>query len=410
MARLRDGVTKRGNTWSYVIRVRDPATGASRPRWVGGFPTEEAAKAARDEARVRARRGQYVDRSSLTVAQYLREWLQGHAATVKPKTLSGCRKDIELYIVPGIGRVKLQALRPATVSKFYRDLAEHGGQNGRPLSASTVSHVHRTLRKALTDAVEVEGLLASNPAARAKRPRARRPEPGRVWTSAQLRAFLEHARSHRLFAFYWLAAHTGARRGELLHLRWQDIELDAAEVTFSGTTAVVDGKRVEGSTKAERSRVVSVDAGTIRVLREHHRRQAEERLSAGPDWNGYDDLVFATAYGEPLYPDTVTNLMAKLIDSYNNPAVPGKRGRPRRKLPSPEEPLPPAHVHDLRHMHATTLLLQSVPVHVVAARIGHSDPAVTLRVYAHVLREHAAGVADVFAQSVTSGVSKGVSE
>src|ERR1700751_3670875 len=75
MPRLRDGVIKRGGSWSYVIRVPDPATGVSRPRWVGGFDTEEAAKAARDEARVRARNGQYVNRSTSTVAGYLAEWL-----------------------------------------------------------------------------------------------------------------------------------------------------------------------------------------------------------------------------------------------------------------------------------------------------------------------------------------------
>ena len=81
MPRLRDGVIKRGGSWSYVIRVRDPATGVSRPRWVGGFGTEEEAKAARDEARVRARRGGYVNRSTSTVAGYLTEWLEAHAST-----------------------------------------------------------------------------------------------------------------------------------------------------------------------------------------------------------------------------------------------------------------------------------------------------------------------------------------
>src|SRR5215471_11124001 len=182
MPRLRDGVIKRGGSWSYVIRVPDPATGVSRPRWVGGFDTEEAAKAARDEARVRARNGQYVNRSTSTVAAYLAEWLAAHAAVVKPKTLAGYRHDIDHYIVPRIGRMRLQALRPAVISKLYHELAEHGGHDGRPLSATTVSHIHRTLRKALADAVDVEQLLAANPAARSKRPRSSQVEPIQVWT------------------------------------------------------------------------------------------------------------------------------------------------------------------------------------------------------------------------------------
>jgi len=154
----------------------------SKPKWVGGFDTEEDAKAARDEARVRARRGEYVNRSASTVAGYLAEWVEAHASTVKPKTFAGYRHDIDHYIVPRIGRMRLQALRPAVISKLYRDLAEHGGHDGRPLSATTVSHIHRTLRKALADAVDVEQLLPANPAARSKRPRAQTAEPTQIWT------------------------------------------------------------------------------------------------------------------------------------------------------------------------------------------------------------------------------------
>jgi integrase len=397
MPRLRDGVIKRGRFWSYVIRVPDPATGVSKPRWVGGFETEEDAKAARDEARIRARRGEYVNRSASTVADYLAEWVEAHASTVKPKTLAGYRHDVEHYINPQIGRFRLQAVRPAVISKMYRDLMDHGGRAGQPLSAWTVSHVHRTLRKALADAVNVEQLLAVNPAARSKRPRDHGAEPTRVWTADQLDTFLTTARSHRLFAFYRLAAYTGARRGELLYLRWQAVDLDAAEVTFGGSTAVIRGHRVEGTPKGGRSRVVSIDSDTIAILRDHRRRQAEEQLAAGSAWNDSGGLVFVNRWGEPLYPDTVTALMTKLINGYNKSAE------------SPAKPLPHARLHDLRHLHATTLLLAGVPVHVVGARLGHADPAVTLRVYSHVLREHATGVGDIFAQAVRALVSKSVS-
>jgi integrase len=101
----------------------------------------------------------------------------------------------------------------------------------------------------------------------------------------------------------------------------------------------------------------------------------------GSAWTDTGGLVFATRWGEPLYPDTVTALMTKLINRHNRSAT---------------NPLPHARLHDLRHLHATT----GVPVHVVAARLGHADPAVTLRVYSHVPREHAAGVGDIFARAV----------
>jgi integrase len=409
MSKLRAGVIKRGATWAYVIRVPDQETGRSRPKWVSGFATEDAAKAARDEARVAARRGEYVDRSALTVREFLTEWLQAHEASVKRGTIVGYRADVERYIVPRIGGLRLQSLRPAMLSRLYRELAEHGGKDGAPLSASTVAHVHRTLRKALTDAVRVEQVLATNPAERAKLPRTRRGEPGTIWTTGHLAVFLERASTHRLYAFYRLAAYTGARRGELLALRWPAPAPDAAEVTLRRFTDVIDGERVDDTTKSGRSRVVSLDPGTVAVLREHRRRQLEERMKAGPLWveTGH---VFTTEDGRPVFPDTVSLLMGKLIRDYNAPAIPGRgRGHPRVALPAPAEPLPPSRLHDLRHVHATTLLLAGVPVHVVANRLGHADPSTTLRVYAHVLREQAAGAADVFAQAVEAAVSKGVS-
>jgi integrase len=114
--------------------------------------------------------------------------------------------------------------------------------------------------------------------------------------------------------------------------------------------------------------------------------------AAGSAWTDQDGLVFTTRWGEPLYPDTVTALMSKLISKRNESVTP------------PAAPLPQARLHDLRHLHATTLLLAGIPVHVVAARLGHADPSVTLRVYAHVIREHAARVGDVFAREIKAAV------
>lgn len=244
--KLRDGVMKRGSTWSYVIRVTDPETGVSKPKWVGGFPTEDAAKEARDEARVKARRGEYIDRNAITVAEYLDEWLDAHAVEIKPKTLADYRHLIERHVKPNIGGLRLQAVRPGQITKLYRDLITTGGRHGTGLSPRTVSYVHAVLRKAFADAVLVEQVIPSNPVERAKRPRRRPAEPGDVWTAAQLRTFLKVAQTHRLFAFFHLAAYTGARRGELLNLRWRDVDLDNASVHIKGSAAFIAGKRIEG--------------------------------------------------------------------------------------------------------------------------------------------------------------------
>ena len=128
--KLRDGVVKRGNTWSYVIRVKDPETGISKPKWVGGFATEEEAKAARDEGRVKARRGEYIDRNRVTVAAYLDDWIDSHAMEIKPRTLLDYRACIRLYVTPRIGHLPIQAVRPSTITKLYRDLLTSGGRDG----------------------------------------------------------------------------------------------------------------------------------------------------------------------------------------------------------------------------------------------------------------------------------------
>src|SRR5215469_10435237 len=253
VAKLRGGVMKRGRSWSYVIRIKDAETGVSRPRWVGGFATEDEAKAARDEARVKARRGEYVGRNQITVAAYLGDWIDSHSMEIKPRTLLDYRACIRLYVTPHIGHLPIQAVRPSTITKLYRDLLTGGGRDGQPLAVTTVTHLHAVLRRAFRDAVIVDELIGSNPVERAKRPRAQAQEPGIVWTIAQLRAFLATAQQHRLFAFFHVAAYTGARRGEVLNVRWKDVDLDGKKITITGSTAVVAGERINGTTKSGRA-------------------------------------------------------------------------------------------------------------------------------------------------------------
>ncbi|TMQ89804.1 site-specific integrase [Actinomadura soli] len=191
---------KRCKTWSYVIGVTDPETGISKPKWVGGFPDEDAAKEARDEARVKARRGDYIDRNTITVGEYLDEWIDAHAVEIKPKTLANYRYLLERHVKPNIGCLRLQAVRPGQITKLYRDLVTTGGRRGTGLSPRTVARVHSVLRKAFGDAVRVDELIPSNPTERTKRPRLHHGEPGEVWTTTQLRTFLDAVTGHRLSA------------------------------------------------------------------------------------------------------------------------------------------------------------------------------------------------------------------
>ncbi|GAC1385875.1 MAG: site-specific integrase [Marmoricola sp.] len=392
--KLRNGIIKRGNTYSYTIRVTDPVTGVSRPRWVGGFKSESAAKKARDEARVAAERGKYIDRNDITVTDYLRTWLANHALEIKPKTQEDYRAIIERYLVPRLGHMRMQAVRPVTISTFYATLLREGGVAGRPLSARTVSYVHSVLRKAFNDAVLIDQILDSNPVERAKRPRAevtqlRHP----VWDAKQLRLFLDEIAEHRLLPFFRLAAYTGARRGELLYLPWSNVHLEGDDpyVLINGAITIVRGHRVEGTTKTGRSRRVSLDPGTVKVLIQHREQQAREREQMGPQWPS-GDWVFRMESGKPLRVDLPGELLRAAIKEVNLAAH-----EPRSQADDQKPTLLPIRLHDLRHVHATLLLKGGVPVHVVAARLGHADPAMTLRVYAHVLSDQGASAASTFA-------------
>ena len=135
-------------------------------------------------------------------------------------------------------------------------------------------------------------------------------------------------------------------------------------IVITGSASVVEGRRIVGTTKGGRRRTVSIDPLTVRELRA---RQSQERLVIKADWPE-SDLVFRTAFGEPLFPDTPSQLLPKLVGQYNEKHS--------------SEPLPSIRLYDLRHVHATTPLLAGEPVHMVAARLGHADPSITLRVYA----------------------------
>jgi hypothetical protein len=340
MPNLRDGMIKRGASWSYVIRVPDPATGVNKPTWVSGFATEADAKAARDEARVRARRNEYVNRSVSTVADYLAEWAEAHASTVKPKTLAGYRHDIDHYIVPRIGRMRLQALRPAVISKLYRDLAEHGGRNGQPLSVSTVSHIHRTLRKALADAVDVEQVLAVNPAARSKRPRISSVEPVQIWTVDF---------QHRL-----VAAATAVHQADQVPAELHPVELVVAVTRHHRLQPCRDrglGKPRRPALDRDHLRAVpGAQPGQepARVFQRHRIPGQAERLQVLPPQGQRTGIRLHRVRRDPLDPQVLQELLSRadrpVITAQHRPGpLPARQHEPLR----PALPVTPRHARSV---------------------------------------------------------------
>ena len=161
MAGMKDGVIKRGKTFSYVIQVPDPTTGKTKPKWFGGFATEKKAREAREDARAAQRAGTYIADERLTLAEFLRAWIAGKQAS--PKTLTGYRYHVDHYVTPRIGHLRLQQMTPDVLTRFYSQLAVDGGRGGGELGWSSVSAIARTMSSALGTA-EKRGLLPRNPA------------------------------------------------------------------------------------------------------------------------------------------------------------------------------------------------------------------------------------------------------
>lgn len=377
--RMRDGIIQRGSTWSYVIREPDPATGTTRPRWVGGFPSRTAAKKARDAARHATHRGTYVTPQDLTVGQWLDTWIETHAVSLKPSTANSYRGNIERYLKPHLGHERLQALSPSRLSLTFRQLYETGGKDGAPLSPRTVEFARAILRKALDDAV-LDRLLEVNPVVGTKRPRAIKPQH-KVWTPEQLRAFIAHVTTtgDRFAPLWVLAAGTGMRRGELLALRWGDIDLDAGVVSVERSVTQIGRELHYSRPKNHERRTVAVDTHVAAALRAWRTQQSAEQRQWGDAYANPDGLVFTWENGSPVPGDYATRHFVRAQAGADLPRIT---------------------LHELRHTHASILLGQGVPVHVVSARLGHKDASVTLNVYAHHIPEDHTRVLDVFTTAV----------
>ncbi len=381
----------------FLIKYRAPLEdGSTKVVLRRGYPTRKAAAEALGDINAELRKGAHVLPAKMTTGEWLDQWLDG--LRLAPSTIASYRKNVRLHLRPRLGGVPLRSLTGARISAAYRDM-ETGGRldhrAGEGLSPRTVRYCHTILKAALRQAVD-DGLLAVNPADKAKPPtvtEAKAPEM-HPWTGPQLAAFLgwagEHAPEH--LPAWHLLAYTGMRRGELLALRWRDVDLDAGRVAVRRSVGVVKvegrGKQLlEGPTKGKRARTVDLDEQTVAMLRRWRVERATLALQLVKD----DALLFGRLDGTHQHPERFS---ARFVE---------KQAQCRRAL---GEQAPAAiHLHDLRHTHASLLLQAGVPVKVVSERLGHATVMITLETYAHVMPGMQAEAAATFARIMAGGVS-----
>ncbi len=341
--------------------------------WSKGFPTRREAEQVERDMKSKAERGVNLSASALTLQEFFDTvwWANVDARRQRGDIAIGTalhyRVVAKSYVLPELGEKRLRELRAADLRKLYASL-------GQRLSARTVQAAHRVVAMMLAFAQE-DGYMPSNPAhardvaPRGLRRRADAPDVVHAWDGAQVRTFLEAIAGDRLYALWRLAALSGMRRGELLGLRWSDLDLDASTARVERSLVLSPDAKVRYSTpKTARSRrTIDLDAATADALRVHRKRQAAEQLASLGVWpeDGPDaGLVFTDAIGRPMHPRTVTLQFRALVDAAGVPKI---------------------RLHDTRHTAATLMLRAGVPVHVVSEILGHANTSITMDVYAHVL-------------------------
>lgn len=304
----------------------------------------------------------------LTVGEWLKQWLSDYAAMrVCGSTYRGYEGVMRRYILPHLGEVPVRKLRPEMVQALYRALQEPGGGlKGGPLSARTVLQVHVVLHQALRKAVAL-GRLESNPADRAQgveRPRIRYKQMISLDEHETAR-LLVRAEGTRLYIPAFLAVTTGLRRGEMLALTWDDIDMERSTLGVYRTWDKRGDRYELKEPKTRRSRrVVVIPEITLDALRIHRARQSRLRDELGVAYcTTYGNLVVSTVDGSPWWPDSFSSAYRDFIRREE------LRGR----------------FHDLRRSHGSQLIKVGVPIKVVSERLGHASTAFTMDVYTDVL-------------------------
>jgi integrase len=357
----------------------------------------EEAKALRAELLADLSRGAYVGRSDQRLSDYLTSWLEAKKGTVADRTYERYSCIVKTSIIPALGRVRASALSPQHLVGYYASSRDEESRRrpGHTLSPTTIHHRHTVLKTALRQAVR-DGVLSRNPADRVDPPKR---------GTRQLQA-IDEAAAQKLIAGFegsnlemlvWLALNTGARLGELLALRWSDLDTQRQVVHVSRT--VVEHMTKTGSEKwfdfkepkNGKGRAVEIDAETVKRLRAHKRAQSQQRLTFGIAWADHD-LAFPNVTnlrsvnpGEPTRPSSISRTFRHRVEGLGLPGI---------------------RFHDLRHAHATMLLRQGFPAHLVSRRLGHSDVAITLRVYAGVLPGQERAMVDAFAASLAKAAQE----
>ncbi|MGH9289325.1 MAG: tyrosine-type recombinase/integrase [Acidimicrobiales bacterium] len=385
-----DGVYQdsKGRWYFKVWLGRDPLSGRQSQVTKRGFPTAAEAARARREYLDDVDRGHRTPQApaSLMVNDLLDAYLDGIDADgrLSAKTRFDYRTNADAYVRPWLGNKRVRDLTPEVILAWQRQLTKAGGtKKGKALSANTVRLARAPLAGALKLAVE-QGVLRSSPIASVKRPRPERKVP-RHWSPDQTRQFLRSQEGDRLYPLWAFLLGSGLRIGELVWLRWDNVDLERQHARVIEFATTLGWDLVESVGKSATAiRTVDLDDGLVAVLEQQRDTQRFEALHAG---YVASDYVFTKPQGGPYHPQTLSKALARLSQ---------RAGLPRLTA------------HGLRHTSATLMLDSGVPPKVAAERLGHADATLFTNLYSHVTPTMQREAADRLGAALFGGGDGGV--
>ncbi|NPV80167.1 MAG: site-specific integrase [Firmicutes bacterium] len=315
-------------------------------------------------------KGLYIAPSKLTFKDFMERWIRDYGETnLAPKTLFRYKEMLDSRILPAMGHIPIEKLKPMHLLEFYKNLQEDGvREDGKPggLSERTILHHHRLISAILQDAVDWE-VIPSNPASKVKPPKVKKTQApcyDEEQTARMLAALDTEPLKYKVMVVLALA--TGARRGELMGLEWQDVDFENSTIDIHQASQYLPGRGVftkEPKTETS-SRAIAIPPSVIALLKQYKAQQAEERLKVGDLWQE-SNRIFTTWDGRPMFPDTISNWFSKFLKRHGLPHIAFK---------------------NLRHTSGTLLIAEGVPLKNVSRRLGHSNISTTADIYAHALR------------------------
>ena len=375
---------KNGKTYTWwegrITTERDPGTGKQIQRSVSGKTQKEVAQKLR-EISVEIDKRTYLAPTKLTVKDWLDTWVKEYLEDIKPSTKYLYTRNMEMYIIPNLGSVKLDALTSPMVQALYNRLHKPDKKDVKPLSAKTIRSLHGVLHKALQQAV-LNGYIRVNPTDACKPPRVVKKEIQPL-DETQVSEFLKAIQGHPHEYLYKITLFSGMREGEVLGLTWDCVDLEHGTLLIKQQLRREQqkgGKYYFSPPKNNKSRVLSLAPSVVQLFRLQKLKQNGMRLEAGNSWEE-NNLIFSNQTGGFLSYRTVYDCFKRIVDKIGSPST---------------------RFHDLRHTYAVLAIKSGDDIKTVQENLGHATAAFTLDVYGHVTAQMRRDSADRMEQVIKS--------